>query len=75
MAKEMSAVRRSAAASWLAATHPPGTRIAAVFPDGPHRYLETVYSDAFCRTHDLLDRPPAPGPDEIARPGERTAEC
>jgi cysteine synthase A len=61
-------------AGWLARTQPPGTRIAAIFPDGVHRYWDTVYSDAYCREHDLLDRPPAGQPDEIVHPGTRTVE-
>ena len=55
-------------AGWLANTNPATTRIAAIFPDGPHRYLETVYDDDYCRTHDLLDRPPAADPDELGHP-------
>ncbi|GHJ41297.1 PLP-dependent cysteine synthase family protein [Streptomyces sp. TS71-3] len=62
-------------AGWAARTHPIGTRIAAVFPDGPHRYLETVYSDAWCDAHGLLDREPPGEPDEIAEPDERTVTC
>lgn len=57
--------------SWLADTLPDDTRIAAVFPDGPHRYAETVYSDDYCGPRDLLDRPPAREPDRIDDPGER----
>ncbi|TMR01263.1 PLP-dependent cysteine synthase family protein, partial [Actinomadura soli] len=52
-------------ASWLARTRPRGTRIVTVFPDGPHRYWHTVFDDAYCRKHDLLDRPPAPSPELI----------
>jgi len=59
-------------AGWVARTSPAGTRIAAVFPDGPHRYLETVYSDGWCREHQLLDHPPLLEPDEMAEPDERT---
>jgi cysteine synthase A len=59
-------------AGWAARTHPAGTRIAAIFPDGPHRYLETVYNDAWCREHQLLDHTPPQEPDEIADPGDRT---
>jgi len=59
-------------AGWAARTRPAGTRIAAIFPDGPHRYLETVYNDAWCREHQLLDHTPPEEPDEIADPGERT---
>ncbi|MGW2486306.1 PLP-dependent cysteine synthase family protein [Streptomyces sp. NPDC001606] len=58
-------------ARWLARTLPAGNRIVAVFPDGPQRYVGTVYDDAYCRAHQLLDRPPADDPDEIAHPGER----
>ncbi|MGP4086083.1 PLP-dependent cysteine synthase family protein [Streptomyces sp. KR55] len=57
-------------AGWVARTYPTGTRIVAVFPDGPHRYLETIYSDAWCREHDLLGHEPPPEPDEIAEPDE-----
>ncbi|MGW1157491.1 PLP-dependent cysteine synthase family protein [Streptomyces sp. NPDC002513] len=60
-------------AGWVARTYPPGTRIAAVFPDGPHRYLDTVYNDAWCRDRELLDRQPPPEPDEIAEPDECVA--
>ena len=57
--------------SWLADTLPDDTRIAAVFPDGPQRYAETVYSDDYCHRHQLLDRPPAPEPDRIDHPRQR----
>ncbi|WP_443053455.1 PLP-dependent cysteine synthase family protein [Streptomyces sp. NBC_00285] len=59
-------------ANWLARTEPEHTRIAAIFPDGVHRYWNTVYSDEYCRTHNLLRSFPASDPDEIADPGERT---
>jgi cysteine synthase A len=58
-------------AGWAARTCPPGTRITAIFPDGPHRYLETVYNDAWCREHNLLGQQPPPEPDEITTPDER----
>ncbi|WP_030543262.1 PLP-dependent cysteine synthase family protein [Streptomyces albus] len=61
-------------AGWVARTFPPGTRIAGIFPDGPHRYLETVYNDAWCDEQGLLGRERSErpeGPDEIAGPGER----
>ncbi|MFC6081958.1 PLP-dependent cysteine synthase family protein [Sphaerisporangium aureirubrum] len=58
-------------ASWLARTLPGHVRIAAVFPDGPHRYFDTVYNDDYCRAHELLARPPAAEPDEIRHPAER----
>ncbi len=55
-------------AGWLARTCPPDARIATIFPDGPHRYLETVYDDDYCRAHGLLDQPPADQPDELDSP-------
>ncbi|AEV81233.1 pyridoxal-5'-phosphate-dependent protein subunit beta [Actinoplanes sp. SE50] len=58
-------------ASWLARTMPDDVRIAAVFPDGPHRYAETVYSDDYCRQHHLLGPAPAADPDHIRHPAER----
>lgn len=58
---------------WAARTYSPGTRIAALFPDGPHRYLETVYNDAWCREHELLGQEPWVEPDEITEPDERVA--
>ncbi|GAA1707954.1 PLP-dependent cysteine synthase family protein [Streptomyces yatensis] len=58
-------------AGWVARMVPAGARIAAIFPDGPHRYLETVYNDAWCREHDLLDQAPPTEPDEITEPDER----
>ncbi|MFD4760287.1 PLP-dependent cysteine synthase family protein [Streptomyces sp. NPDC058439] len=55
----------------LAASSAAETRIAAVFPDGPQRYVGTVFDDAWCRTHQLLGQEPADAPDELAHPGER----
>ena len=55
----------------VADTLPDDTRIAAVFPDGPQRYAETVYSDEYCRQHNLLDRPPTVAPDTIDHPSRR----
>jgi cysteine synthase A len=57
-------------ASWAARTLPAGTRIAAVFPDGPARYHTTIYDDPWCRRHDLLGRPPADQPQQIPRLGQ-----
>ncbi|MGX1887743.1 PLP-dependent cysteine synthase family protein [Streptomyces sp. NPDC055287] len=56
--------------SWLARTLPAGTQIATVFPDGPDRYLSTVYDDAYCTAHQLLQGPPADEPLEVAHPQE-----
>lgn len=54
-------------AGWASRTKPADTRIAAVFPDGPYRYLETIYNDAWRREHHLLDdAPPPTEPNEIA---------
>ncbi len=58
-------------ASWLARTLPREQRIVAIFPDGPERYWNTVYSDAYCREHELLDGTPAAGPELIGHPRER----
>ncbi|MCM6774203.1 PLP-dependent cysteine synthase family protein [Nocardia sp. CDC159] len=58
-------------AGWAARAHDAGTRIAAVFPDGPHRYFDTVYNDDYCREHGLLGIEPPVGPDTIGHPCER----
>jgi cysteine synthase A len=58
-------------AGWAARSYPAGTRIAAVFPDGPHRYLDTVYNDGWCHGHGLLETAVPPEPEEIKEPGER----
>lgn len=60
-------------AGWAARTCPSGTRIAAIFPDGPHRYLETIYNDAWCQEHQLLGHLPPEEPDTIDDPAEHTA--
>ncbi|MER5676358.1 PLP-dependent cysteine synthase family protein [[Kitasatospora] papulosa] len=39
-------------AAWAARTHP-GAAVATVFPDGPHRYLGSVYDDDFMTAHRL----------------------
>lgn len=56
-------------AGWLARTRPPGIRIAAIFPDGPQRYFDTVYNDDFCQAKGItVGEPPLHDPDEIERP-------
>jgi cysteine synthase A len=58
----------------LAATMPAGARIAAVFPDGPQRYVGTVFDEGYCRTHRLLlpdGASPPDAPEEITHPGQR----
>ncbi|MFF8994556.1 PLP-dependent cysteine synthase family protein [Streptomyces sp. NPDC014983] len=59
-------------ARWLARTRPAEERIVAVFPDGPQRYVGTVFDDTYCHRHDLLGEPPADHPDEIADSRRRT---
>ncbi|ALV33529.1 PLP-dependent cysteine synthase family protein [Streptomyces sp. CdTB01] len=59
-------------ARWLARTLPAEDRIVAVFPDGPQRYVGTVFDETYCREHRLLDHLPADDPDEIAHPADRT---
>ncbi|WP_304528773.1 PLP-dependent cysteine synthase family protein [Pseudonocardia sp. MH-G8] len=61
-------------AGWAARTLPPGTRIVAIFPDGPQRYFDTVYNDDYCRTHGLLGVRPAREPDLLVHPAHRNVE-
>lgn len=58
-------------AGWVARTTAPGTRVVAVFPDGPQRYFDTVYNDEFGRRHGLLEHPPGRDPEVLDRPGGR----
>jgi cysteine synthase A len=58
----------SVVAAWLARTLPADCRIAAIFPDGPARYHDTVFNDDYCAEHGLLGRPPATEPAEITDP-------
>ncbi|RAV07373.1 pyridoxal-5'-phosphate-dependent protein subunit beta [Mycolicibacterium sp. GF69] len=61
-------------AGWAARTHPPGTRIAAVFPDGPQRYFDTIYNDDYCRQHGLLDVGAPTEPAVIDHPTETVVQ-
>ncbi|WP_245633825.1 PLP-dependent cysteine synthase family protein [Amycolatopsis jejuensis] len=61
-------------AGWLARNHDPDVRIAAVFPDGPHRYFDTVYNDDYCHRHGLLGTAPPAEPDLLADPGDRVVD-
>ncbi|HET9138520.1 PLP-dependent cysteine synthase family protein [Actinophytocola sp.] len=61
-------------AAWAARAYHPGLRIAAVFPDGPHRYFDTVYNDEYCRTHGLLDVAPPIEPDTIPHASARVVD-
>ncbi|GAB7029054.1 cysteine synthase family protein [Streptomyces sp. NPDC021749] len=55
-------------AAWAARVHP-GAVVATVFPDGPHRYLGSVYDDDFATAHGLTPATPAARPVEIPHPG------
>lgn len=55
-------------AGWLARTEDPDVRIAAIFPDGPQRYFDTVFNDDYCHRYGLLAGHPPGEPDEIAHP-------
>ncbi|WP_328731888.1 PLP-dependent cysteine synthase family protein [Streptomyces caniferus] len=59
-------------ARWLAGRMAPESRIVAIFPDGPQRYVGTVFDNMYCRSHGLLAHDPVPDPEEISHPGERT---
>lgn len=61
-------------AGWLARTQPAGTRIAAIFPDGPQRYFDTVYNDDYCRAHGLLGVRPSREPDLLEHPAHSEVE-
>ncbi|WP_416968851.1 PLP-dependent cysteine synthase family protein [Streptomyces sp. 4F14] len=54
-------------AAWAARVHP-GAVVATVFPDGPHRYLDTVFDDAFTTAHGLTPATAATRPVEIPHP-------
>ncbi|WP_174184325.1 PLP-dependent cysteine synthase family protein [Nocardia barduliensis] len=53
-------------AAWLT-RRAPGSRVLTVFPDGPHRYLRSIYDDEWCRRNGLLG-PVATEPLELAAP-------
>ncbi|MBI2695374.1 PLP-dependent cysteine synthase family protein [Mycobacterium nebraskense] len=61
-------------AGWAARTHEPGTKIAAVFPDGPLRYFDTIYNDDYCRQHGLLDVAPPSEPAVIEDPMQQVVD-
>ncbi|ETD34049.1 MULTISPECIES: PLP-dependent cysteine synthase family protein [Williamsia] len=62
------------AAGWIARTSPPATRIAAVFPDGPQRYFDTIYNDEYCSRHGLLDAHPPTEPATIGHPSDEVVK-
>ncbi|MGQ9347082.1 PLP-dependent cysteine synthase family protein [Mycolicibacterium gilvum] len=55
-------------AGWVARTHPSSTTIAAVFPDGPQRYFDTIYNDDYCHSHGLLGGTTPRNPEVITDP-------
>ncbi|WP_395308849.1 PLP-dependent cysteine synthase family protein [Mycobacterium sp. AMU20-3851] len=55
-------------AGWAARTGAAGATVAAVFPDGPQRYFDTVYNDQYCQAHGLLGAVPPPQPATIDDP-------
>ncbi|TXC97521.1 pyridoxal-phosphate dependent enzyme [Streptomyces sp. ISID311] len=59
-------------AAWAARVHP-GAVVATVFPDGPQRYLHSVYDDDFAAAHGLDLTRAATRPVEIPHP--RAAEA
>lgn len=44
-------------AAWVARVEP-GARVLTVFPDGPHRYLDSIFDDDFCTRRGLLGSTP-----------------
>ncbi|ASL09468.1 PLP-dependent cysteine synthase family protein [Mycobacterium intracellulare] len=61
-------------AGWAARTMAADTTIAAVFPDGPQRYFDTIYNDDYCRQHNLLDHLPPDQPAVIEHPTEQVVQ-
>ncbi|GAB4586487.1 PLP-dependent cysteine synthase family protein [Nocardia sp. IFM 10818] len=59
-------------AEWTARREP-GSRVLTVFPDGPHRYLRTIYNDEWCAARGLFGTLRTE-PLEIRTPGEREVE-
>ncbi|WP_181721780.1 cysteine synthase family protein [Nocardia gipuzkoensis] len=53
-------------AAWITRREP-GTRVLTVFPDGPHRYLRSIYDDEWCLRHGLLG-PVVAEPVELSAP-------
>lgn len=55
-------------ADWVARHESSDIRIATIFPDGPHRYAETIFDDDYCRRKCLLDGVAPHEPDTIDDP-------
>ena len=58
-------------AGWAAENYPAGATVAAIFPDGPQRYFDTVYNDEFCREHGVLGVMPPTRPAVIEDPAHQ----
>lgn len=58
-------------AGWIARTGRADQRIAAIFPDGPLRYFDTIYNDSFGAARGLLREQPPSEPDELDHPARR----
>nr|WP_236723415.1 PLP-dependent cysteine synthase family protein [Mycobacterium avium] len=61
-------------AGWAARTTSPSATVAAVFPDGPQRYFDTIYNDDYCREHKLLDHLPPEEPAVITHPDAKVVQ-
>ena len=61
-------------AGWAARTHPATATIAAIFPDGPQRYFDSIFNDDYCREHQLLDGAPPAEPLTIRDPAETVVD-
>ena len=61
-------------AGWAARNRPAAATVAAIFPDGPQRYFETVFNDDYCREHHLLDVAPATEPLTIGHPADTVVD-
>ncbi|WP_415949662.1 PLP-dependent cysteine synthase family protein [Streptomyces sp. KLOTTS4A1] len=59
-------------AAWASRVHP-GAVVATVFPDGPHRYLGSVYDDGFVAAHRLDLATTTTRPVEIPHPAAAEA--
>ncbi|BBZ16292.1 PLP-dependent cysteine synthase family protein [Mycolicibacterium gadium] len=55
-------------AGWVARTNSSSATIAAVFPDGPQRYFDTVYNDDYCGVNGLFTGTPPRDPELITDP-------
>ena len=55
-------------AGWAARATPVDATVAAVFPDGPQRYFDTIYNDEYCGQHDLHMATPPSEPAAIPHP-------